>query len=105
LTEEGSRDRSRAAWTSASGKRSVTRASPSTSASQVPLVTDNGSSFTARVFQESLGRVKVFRHVPVSYRSPEPVALIERLHRTLKEEHLWPAVYEADLRARGELAG
>jgi len=74
-------------------------------ANQVRLVTDNGSSFTARVFQEFLGRVKVFRHVRVSYRSPELIGLIERLHRTLKEEHLWPAVYETDLQAREELAG
>jgi len=74
-------------------------------ANQVRLVTDNGSSFTARVFQEFLGRVRVFRHVRVSYRSPELIGLIERFHRTLKEEHLWPAVYETDLQARGELAG
>jgi len=74
-------------------------------ANQVRLVTDNGSSFTARVFQEFLGRVRVFRHVRVSYRSPELIGLIERFHRTLKEEHLWPAVYETDLQAREELAG
>jgi len=74
-------------------------------ANQVRLVTDNGSSFTARVFQEFLGRVKVFRHVRVSYRSPELIALIERLHRTLKEEHIRPALYETDLQAREELAG
>ena len=71
---------------------------------QVRLVTDNGSSFTARMFQEYLQRSQCFRHVRVSYRTPELIGLLERLHRTLKEEHIWPTVYETDAQAKAELA-
>lgn len=71
---------------------------------QVRLVTDNGSSFTSRCFQEFLQRAERFRHVRISYRTPELIGLLERLHRTLKEEHIWPTVYETDVQAQGELA-
>jgi len=71
---------------------------------QVRLVTDNGSSFTSRRFQEFLQRAKRFRHVRISYRTPELIGLLERLHRTLKEEHIWPTVYETDAQAQAELA-
>ena len=72
---------------------------------QVRLVTDNGSSFTSHRFQEFLQVTKRFRHVRVSYRTPELIGLLERLHRTLKEEHIWPTVYETDAQAQAELAG
>jgi putative transposase len=42
--------------------------------------------------------------VRTSYRTPELIGLLERLHRTLKEEHIWPAVYEADWQAKEQLA-
>jgi putative transposase len=70
----------------------------------VRLVTDNGSSFTSHVFQEFLQRAQRFRHVRISYRTPELIGLLERLHRTLKEEHIWPTVYETDGQAQAELA-
>jgi putative transposase len=72
---------------------------------QVRLVTDNGSSFTSHRFQEFLQRTQRLRHVRVSYRTPELIGLLERLHRTLKEEHIWPTVYETDAQAQTELAG
>jgi len=71
---------------------------------QVRLVTDNGSSFTSHRFQEFLQVTKRLRHVRVSYRTPELIGLLERLHRTLKEEHIWPTVYETDAQAQAELA-
>jgi transposase InsO family protein len=66
--------------------------------SQIILATDNGSSFISRRFQEHLRLSKIegsdswfFRHMRIGYRMPIQLGLSERLHRTLKEEEIWPA--------------
>lgn len=68
--------------------------------SQIVLITDNGSSFLSKRFQEHLRLSKIdgtaeklFQHVRIGYRSPTQLGLLERLHRTLKEEEVWPAQY------------
>lgn len=66
------------------------------------LVTDNGSSFIARRF----GRyVKdLFSHVRIRYRTPTQLGLLERLHRTLKEEEIYWRMYETPEHGRACLA-
>ena len=50
---------------------------------KVPLlVTDNGSSFMARQFQEQI--LGLFGHVRIAYRAPAQLGLLERFHQTLK---------------------
>ena len=71
---------------------------------QVRIGTDDSSPLTARAFRESLGRVAVFRHVPVSHGSPEPIGLIQCLHRNLKGAYL-AGGDETAAQARGELTG
>lgn len=67
----------------------------------ITLVTDNGSSFISRRFQEHLrlctiedSNERLFRHMRIGYRMPTQLGLLERLHRTLKEEEIWPAQYQ-----------
>ena len=51
------------------------------------LVTDNGCSFVARRFA---AHVKdLFTHVRIQYRTPTQLGLLERFHRTLKEEEIY----------------
>jgi len=66
------------------------------------LVTDNGSSFIARRF----GRyVKdLFSHVRIRYRTPTQLGLLERLHRTLKDEEIYWRMYEDPAHGRACLA-
>jgi putative transposase len=66
------------------------------------LVTDNGSSFIARRF----GRyVKdLFSHVRIRYRTPTQLGLLERLHRTLKDEEIYWRMYETPAHGRVCLA-
>ena len=62
------------------------------------LVTDNGSSFIARRFQ---GHLKdQFRHVRIRYRTPTQLGLLERFHRTLKDEEVYWRLYESPQHAR-----
>lgn len=79
--------------------------------SQIVLVTDNGSSFISKRFQEHMRLVKIegydqrlFRHVRIGYRMPTQLGLLERLHRTLKEEEVWPAHYADPIEARISIA-
>lgn len=51
------------------------------------LVTDNGSSFIARRFQHHLK--DQYRHVRIQYRTPTQLGLLERFHRTLKDEEVY----------------
>ena len=57
------------------------------------LVTDNGPSFIARRFGAYLK--DVFRHVRIRYRTPTQLGLLERFHRTLKEEELYWRMYDS----------
>jgi putative transposase len=70
------------------------------------LVTDNGPSFVARRFQQELdrlaqeaGRERLFSHVRIGYRMPTHLGLLERFHRTLKEEEVYWKVYQDPIEA------
>jgi len=66
------------------------------------LVTDNGPSFVARRFGAFLkGR---FTHVRIAYRTPTQLGLLERFHRTLKEEELYWRLYDSPEHCRACLA-
>ena len=66
------------------------------------LVTDNGSSFIAGRFQ---AHVKdCFRHVRIRYRTPTQLGLLERFHKTLKEEEVYWRLYNDPGHARECLA-
>ena len=66
------------------------------------LVTDNGSSFIARRFGAYVK--DRFSHVRIQYRTPQQLGLLERFHRTLKEEEVYWRLYESPQHARECLA-
>lgn len=66
------------------------------------LVTDNGSSFIARRFGAYVK--DRFSHVRIHYRTPQQLGLLERFHRTLKEEEVYWQLYESPQQARECLA-
>lgn len=66
------------------------------------LVTDNGTSFTAKRFKAFLG--SDYAHVRIAYRTPTQLGLLERFHRTLKEEEVYWRLYESPAHARQCLA-
>ena len=51
------------------------------------LVTDNGTSFLAKWFQEFIS--DGFQHVRIQYRTPTQRGLLERFHKTLKTEEVY----------------
>ena len=51
------------------------------------LVTDNGPTFKAKRFAAYLG--DAYTHVRIRYRTPTQLGLLERFHRTLKEEEIY----------------
>jgi transposase InsO family protein len=55
------------------------------------LVTDNGSSFIARRFVAFTK--DNYRQVRIRYRTPTQLGLLERFHRTLKEEEVYWRLY------------
>ena len=62
------------------------------------LVTDNGPSFLARRFgQYTEG---LYRHVRIQYRTPTQLGLLERFHRTLKEEEIYWRLYDSPAHCR-----
>ena len=66
------------------------------------LVTDNGSSFLSHRFVNYLkGR---FTQVRIHYRTPTQLGLLERFHRTLKEEEVYRRLYSDVAEARRCLA-
>lgn len=66
------------------------------------LVTDNGSSFIAKRF---VAFTKTdYRQVRIQYRTPTQLGLLERFHRTLKEEEVYWRLYESAAHARECLA-
>lgn len=56
------------------------------------LVTDNGPSFIAQRFSDYLK--DLFRHVRIQYRTPTQLGLLERFHKTLKEEEIYWRMYD-----------
>lgn len=66
------------------------------------LVTDNGSSFIARRFGEYVK--DRFSHVRIQYRTPQQLGLLERFHRTFKEEEVYWRMYDTPQHARECLA-
>ena len=66
------------------------------------LVTDNGPSFVSRRFESYLK--DLFCHVRIQYRTPTQLGLLERFHRTLKEEELYWRMYDSPEHCRQCLA-
>lgn len=66
------------------------------------LVTDNGSSFIARRFVAFTK--DDYRQVRIRYRTPTQLGLLERFHRTLKEEEVYWRLYDNPAHARACLA-
>jgi transposase InsO family protein len=66
------------------------------------LVTDNGSSFLARRFGEYLR--DRYSHVRIRYRTPTQLGLLERFHKTLKEEEIYWRLYKDPSHARDGIA-
>jgi len=56
------------------------------------LVTDNGSSFVAKRFRKYASQH--FSHVRIRYRTPTQLGLLERFHRTMKQEEVYWQEYE-----------
>ena len=56
------------------------------------LVTDNGPSFIARRFGKYIE--DRYSHVRIQYRTPTQLGLLERFHRTLKEEEVYWRIYD-----------
>ena len=59
---------------------------------QPHLVTDNGSSFTAHRFKNHVR--DAYDHVRIRYRTPTQPGLLERFHRTLKDEEVYWRIYD-----------
>ena len=66
------------------------------------LVTDNGSSFLAKRFSQFLAE-KTFSHIRIQYRTPTQLGLLERFHRTLKQEEVYWNMYDNPSQARDSL--
>ncbi len=62
------------------------------------LVTDNGSSFIAKRFTDFIR--DQYSHVRIAYRTPTQLGLLERFHRTLKEEEVYWRLYDHPQHAR-----
>jgi putative transposase len=69
----------------------------------VTLTTDNGTQFTSTRFIETLNRLGI-THRRTAYHHPEGNSYIERFHRSLKEEEVWPAEYRNVEEARVSIA-
>ena len=71
---------------------------------KITLVTDNGPQMTSKGFLEHLRKSGHFKHIRISYRHPTSIGLIERFHRTLKEEEVWVKGYRDPIEARRRIA-
>ncbi len=72
-------------------------------ASTLTLTTDNGTQFTSARFLATLARLGI-THRRTAYHHPEGNSYIERFHRSLKEEEVWPAEYRSLEEARTAIA-
>jgi transposase InsO family protein len=68
----------------------------------IRLLTDNGSSFLAKRFQQMLTAYG-FEHFRIQYRTPQQLGLLERFHQTLKAEEVHWKLYESPSEARVSL--
>lgn len=68
------------------------------------LTTDNGAQFTSARFVETL-RTLGITHRRTAYNHPEGNGLIERFHRSLKEEEVWLHEYQSLEEARTSIGG
>jgi transposase InsO family protein len=66
------------------------------------LVTDNGPSFMARRFLAYVQNR--YSHVRIAYRTPTQLGLLERFHRTFKEEEIYWRLYDNPEHARACIA-
>jgi len=62
------------------------------------LVTDNGSSFIAKRFQDFVR--DDYAHVRIHYRTPTQLGLLERFHKTFKQEEVYWRMYADPADAR-----
>jgi putative transposase len=62
------------------------------------LVTDNGPSFIAKRFHAHVR--DVYAHVRIQYRTPTQLGLLERFHKTFKEEEVYWRLYDNPQHAR-----
>ncbi len=62
------------------------------------LVTDNGSSFIAKRYRKFVS--DDYSHVRIRYRTPTQLGLLERFHRTLKQEEVYWREYDNPDHAR-----
>jgi transposase InsO family protein len=62
------------------------------------LVTDNGPTFIAKRFYQHIQ--DLYSHVRIQYRTPTQLGLLERFHRTLKEEEIYWRLYDSPAHAR-----
>ncbi len=67
------------------------------------LTTDNGTQFTSTRFVETLSRLGI-THRRTAYNHPEGNGLIERFHRSLKEEEIWLNEYRSLAEATESIA-
>jgi putative transposase len=67
------------------------------------LTTDNGTQFTSTRFVETLSRLGI-THRRTAYNHPEGNGLIERFHRSLKEEEIWLNEYRSLREAEESIA-
>jgi putative transposase len=67
--------------------------------SDLVLTTDNDTQFTSARFMETLARLGI-THRRTAYHHPEGNSYIERFHRSLKEEEVWPSEYRSLTEAR-----
>ena len=75
------------------------------------LVTDNGSSFIAHRFRDTLRELRIagqgisaFSQVRIGYRMPAQLGLLERFHETLKAEEVYWNLYADPRDARNKMA-
>jgi putative transposase len=69
---------------------------------QLVVRSDNGSQPCSKKFVEYLGKMGV-RGEYTGYNAPDDNAYIERVIRTVKEEEIWPNVYETLSEARAAI--
>jgi len=62
------------------------------------LLTDNGPTFIAKRFYKHIE--DLYSHVRIQYRTPTQLGLLERFHRTLKEEEVYWRLYDNPAHAR-----
>jgi putative transposase len=69
---------------------------------QLTLNTDNGTQFTSARFLDTLSRLGI-THRRTAFNHPEGNGMIERFHRSLKEEEVWLNEYRSLQEARASI--